>query len=208
MMFSNFLSFLCRNSSIAFFPLAAALLGSPVARADAGAEFTDVPKSAEIAESIKRVYAFTRQTMDYMGVSDLQYLEVTDAQSSLDVIRALISKLPPTEHVSLGYWCSWQPGVAGQNVNACAKLLLKKHAGRRYSGFAKSLISVLDPQASDFWALSQDSLKIAGAPESWLGSDYLEVSITDDYYSVDVMMSLMISRDLKRVVVAYYDYGA
>jgi hypothetical protein len=143
-----------------------------------------------------------------MGVSRIEFYSVENARSKLDVIRGLIAKLEPTREVSLKYWCNTREGLPADGINNCAKYLLKKHCYKRYSAFAKSLVTTLDPEDSNYNQLSKDTVTIANAPELWLGQDYTEVSVTDDFYSVDVMVSLMISRDLKRVAVTYYDFGA
>lgn len=199
---------LLRTALIIVFPIASALTGTQSARADAGAEFTVAAVSANVEEARARVYAVTREDMDYMGVSRIEFYSVEDARSKLDVIRGLIAKLEPTREVSLMYWCNTREGLPADGINNCAKYLLKKHCYKRYSAFAKSLVTTLDPEDSNYNQLSKDTLTIANAPELWLGQDYTEVSITDDFYSVDVMVSLMISRDLKRVAVTYYDFGA
>ncbi len=199
---------LFRAAIVILLPITGALIGTKIAHADAGAEFTTVEVPTEVEGARARVYAVTREDMDYMGVSGIEFYSVEEAHSKLDVIRGLISKLEPTREISLKNWCSANESIPAEGINSCAKYLLKKHSDKRYSAFAKSLITALDPNASDYHQLSKDSLLIGNAPESWLGHDYFEVSITDDYYSVDVMVSLMVSRDLKRVAVTYYDFGA
>jgi hypothetical protein len=207
-MIKSILEPLLRRGLIAFFPLAGMLAAPQWARADAGAEFTVVTPPGGLDESVRRVYSITRGEMDYMGVAKLEFFEIDDARSSLDIIRGLIAKISPAGEVSLDSWCKEQPAPASTGSNACARQLLKKHVMRRYSAFAKSMISALDPESTDFNALSKDCVAMADAPAAWLGDDYLEVTVTSDYYSTDVMISLMMSRDLKRAILAFYDFGA
>ncbi len=207
-MIPPFLKPLLRRAFIAIFPLAGTLATTQVARADAGAEFNLVEGPAGVTTSVDRVYAVTRGDMDYMGVSKLEFYEIDDARSSLDIIRGLIAKMSPAGKISLDSWCREQPSPASVGPNACARLLLKKHVTRRYSAFAKSIISALDPDQAEYHKLSEDCVIMSDAPDQWLGNDYLEVSVTTDYYSVDVMISLMMSRDLKRAILAFYDFGA
>jgi len=206
-MTQSILKSLLRRGFIAIFPLAGALAASQVARADAGAEFNEVQGPAGITTSVQRVYAVTRGDMDYMGVSKLEFYEIEDARSGLDIVRGLIAKMSPAGEISLDSWCKEQPAPASAGPNACARHLVKKYVSRRYSAFAKSIISALDPNQAGFHTLSADCMVIAEIPARWLGEDYLEVSVTTDYQSVDVMISLMMSRDLNRAILAFYDFG-
>lgn len=199
---------LLRRGIIALFPVAGVLASPQLARADAGAEFDIVAAPAGLDESVDRVYAVTREDMDYMGVSKITFFQISEARSTLDIIRGLIAKHSPAGDVSLDSWCKDQGGPVAQGVNTCARHLLRKHSTRRFSAFAASLISAIDPARTDFHDLEGDCLAMSRVPADWLGEDYLEITVTSDYYSVDVMISLMMSRDLKRAVLAFYDFGA
>lgn len=193
-----------RRILIALFPAAVATGFAANARADAGAELKQV-QVADFKETVARIYDITRGEMDTMGVSQVDFFEVSDARNDLDVLRAAISKLPGRQEFSLQSWCREQ----GIITNAmCARIIDRKHKGLRYSAFAKSLITRLDDNAADFYSLRADCLTIAETPANWLGGLYSEFHVTGDYYSVDVMISVMVSDDLRRAVVAYYDAGA
>ena len=120
-MTQSILKSLLRRGFIAIFPLAGALAASQVARADAGAEFNEVQGPAGITTSVQRVYAVTRGDMDYMGVSKLEFYEIEDARSGLDIVRGLIAKMSPAGEISLDSWCKEQPAPASAGPNACAR---------------------------------------------------------------------------------------